>query len=246
MAIKRLSRVGQAFRLPLVCDPVVQAHFDARAQECGNAAHAKVLAMHHAGAPYPVEVMDAAAREADRARDESRASAELACARFTESLDPAALGVDLAGVTHVYIRGMGGAERQDALIAATVANPEMVNVDDPVARILGNWRLSVEWFRRCVLAIDDISLRQVKDADGVMRLPLEVVDDLIEAQVIVREVLARVLTASTLGEAPPSRCDGPPDATTPAVMAGAALSSSATAAQATAPMYQSTSATVPG
>jgi hypothetical protein len=240
MAIKRLSRVGQALRIPLVCDPLVQAQLADRVREAGEAAHAKVLALHLPGPPYPDEVLRVAAAQREAARQAQREANALAVDRFSECLDPAVLGVDLAGVTHVTIRVLDGFERHAALCDAVVAFPN-ADPTDRRAQMEAGWAHSVEIARRGLLAVSDDPATQVMESDGTRRYPLAPLKDMPDVEAVIREIVSAIDTAGSLGKAPPSLCDGPSGETTHAARAAVESSPSATAAPETPQASPSTS-----
>lgn len=146
MALKRATRVGQSITLPLLCDP----DLDARLTAPGVAAYKAVLST------VPEDADDATQRAAiaaaECAREKAMEPIRAAIALFVQTLDPAALGVDLAGVTHVTIRGLGGdafAECDEVALRKLAALPKDERSDAAMASLR-----SSELMRRGLVSVD--------------------------------------------------------------------------------------------
>lgn len=189
MALKRVTRGGTPVRIPLICDPDMQAAIFCAPIDAANREHGELTQENEAA--WKAAVVKAEAEMADRLK------------LFAESLDSTHLGLPdtvLKNATHVTIRGLDGRERHNIATGVALMHPEFVDDANKAERIKASHAINLEITRRCLLAIDGFDERQVVCGDGVARFPEEVLFDIREYGAFVREIATRMETVSTLGE----------------------------------------------
>ena len=189
MALKRVTKSGTPVRIPLVCDPDLQAAIYCVPIDAANREHGELTKENEAA--WKATVVKAEAEMAER------------LTLFAESLDSSHLGLPetvLKNATHITIRGLDGRERHEIATSVALKYPEFVDDTNKSERIKASHAINLEVTRRCRLAIDGFDERQVVCGDGIARFPEEVLFDIREYGAFVREVAARMETVSTLGE----------------------------------------------
>lgn len=189
--IHRILRIGAVARVPLLCDPTLQARMLVSAVKATPAVDAD-------GAPLGDEAHAQAVHEHAESRRE----------RFRETMDPAHLEVPIDGVTHVTVRILDGAAQAEAWL--DVSGRGVVQPDE---KQLFNRTVGIELARRCIVAIDGNPAVPVQDSGGVLRYPYAALREMTNMDAIVNEANRAQATLGTLGEWPASVCAPQSDAT---------------------------------